>query len=190
MKKTGLIVGVVMVAMLVTVATEANAQSRLKSRHAGKSGGGFIKRTPVYGGTGADGMTQNIYQGRVNVLRTMKMASHDNYSPHRLYAYSNKGLNAGRTHAANQLQAASTPWHGNYMNWRWREPTALVVPPNSSHQTSYAWGVGQVRSNPLHHQFGRQGAGMIGGGAGSFSQTPYWPSSTEQFGIYPVRAPW
>lgn len=188
MKKSGFVIGVVMVAMLVTAATEANAQSRHKMRLS--NGRGVVTRTPVYGETGANGMTQNVYEGRVNILRNMKMAAHDNYSPHPMYAYSNRGLDAGRTHAANILQAQTTPWHGNYQNWRWRQPTALVVPPNSSYQTSYAWGVGQTRSNPLYHQFGRDSAGMGTEGAGGFSPTPYWPSSTEQFGLYPVRAPW
>lgn len=188
MKKIGLIVGVVMVAMLVIAASEANAQSRFMARHA--NGGLFGNRTPVYSGTDAEGMTLNGYQGRVNVMRSLKMASLNYYSPQPFYTYSNKGLDAGRTHTWNQKQAAETPWHGDHMNWRWREPTALLVPPTASHQTSYSWGVGQVRSNPIHHQFGRQGAGSEDGDDDAFSPTPYWPWSTEQFGIYPVRTPW
>lgn len=187
MKKMGFIVGLVMVAMLVAAATEANAQSRLRSRHAK---GSQKNRVPVYTGTDADGMTMTAYEGRVNILRSLKMASHNNnYAPQPFYTYSNKGLNAGRSHTANQNEAAGQPWHSNYMNWRWREPTALVVPPTSVYQTTYQWGVGKTRSTPIHHQFGRQNAGMSGG-AGNYSPTPYWPSSTEQFGIYPVRAPW
>lgn len=191
MKKSGFVFGIVTVAMLVTAATEVDAQSR-HQRHQMRAanGRGAIARTPVYGDPGVNGMTQNVYQGRVNILRNIKMASHDHYSPYPMYAYSNAGLAAGRTHAANIEQSSTTPWHGNYMNWKWRQPTALVVPPNTSYQTSYAWGVGQTRSNPLHHQFGRNSVGAGVGGAGGFSPTPYWPSSTEQFGIYPVRAPW
>ena len=183
--------------MLVAAATEANAQSRLRARHGkrahggiGVANGGSSNRVPVYQGTDAEGMTLNAYEGRVNILRTLKMASHNKYSPQPIYTYSNKGLNAGRSHTANQNASAGQPWHGNYMNWRWREPTALVVPPTSVYQTTYNWGVGQTRSTPIHHQFGRQNAGMSGGGAGSYSPTPYWPSSTDQFGLYPVRAPW
>ncbi len=186
MKKTGLSVGVVLFAMLVVAVAETNAQSRLHTRHAVAANG---SRIPVYAGTDANGMTLNVYEGRVNFLRTLKMASHNPYSPDPIYTYSNKGLNAGRTNTESQNIAAGQPWHDNYMNWRWREPTALVVPPTAAFQTSYSWGVGQVRSKPIHHQFGQQGAGTIGG-AGGYSPTPYWPSSTEQFGIYPVRAPW
>jgi hypothetical protein len=199
MKKMGFIVGLVMVSMLVAAATEVNAQlrsgrhshSRIGSRHAAKlAQGGNSNRVPVYTGTDAEGMTLNGYEGRVNIFRTLKMASHNPYSPQPVYTYSNRGLDAGRSHTANQNEAAGQPWHGNYMNWRWREPTALVVPPTSVYQTTYKWGVGQTRSTPIRHQFGRQNAGMTGGGAGNYSPTPYWPSSTEQFGIYPVRAPW
>ena len=190
----GVLVGV---AILAFASAEANAQlhsgthSRHGSRHAAKiAQGGDANRIPVYTGTDADGRTLNGYEGRVNIFRTLKMASHNKYSPNPVYTYSNKGLNAGRSHTWNQNQAAGQPWHGNYMNWRWREPTALVVPPTSVYQTTYAWGVGQTRSTPIYHQFGRQNAGGAGGAAGGYSPTPYWPSSTQQFGIYPVRAPW
>lgn len=198
MKKMGLTVGVVMVAVLITAATEADAQLKHRAghshaghSHAGLGGGNSANRVPVYYGTDADGMTLTAYPDRVNVLRSMKMTSHNlHYSPHPCYTYSNAGLSAGRTHTWNQNQSAQRPWHGEYMNWRWREPTALVVPPTAAYQTSYAWGVGQTRSRPIYHQFSRQSAGVGGIGGGNYSPTPYWPSSTEQFGLYPVRAPW
>ena len=182
MKKMGLTIGVVVIAVLVSSSTEADAQ--LKNRRG--------NRTPVYSGMDADGMTMSTYDKRLSLPRSLKMAAHGNpYTPEKLYTYNNTGVLAQRTHSWNQQEAAGRPWHGDYQNWRWREPTALVVPPTASYQTSYAWGVGQVRSTPIHHQFGRQDAGMIGGGGGEgFSRTPYWPSSTEQFGLYPVRAPW
>ena len=183
MNKMVLIIGLAMVATVVMSADEASAQHRSRGLLQGN--------TPVYSGTDMDGMTLNQYPGRVRLPRTLKMASHNHFSPQRVYTYSNPGLEAGRTHTWNQEEAAGRPWHGDYKNWRWGEPTALVVPPTASYQTSYAWGVGQVRSTPIHHQFGRNGAGMIGGGGGgAFSPTPYLPSSTEQFGLYPVRAPW
>lgn len=30
----------------------------------------------------------------------------------------------------------------------------------------------------------------MGEGGGMFQATPYWPSHTDQFGVYPVRSPW
>ncbi len=187
MKKISFIIGVVMIAMLVSMAADANAQSRFHSR---MSKGALGNRVPVYTTADADGMTMNGYQGRVNMARSLKMASHNSYSPAPFYTYSNRGLNACRLHHQNQTEAAQTPWHGEYMGWQWRQPTALIVPPTASYQTSYGWGVGQVKSTPIVHQFGRQSVPTSGAGAASYKKTPYWPNSTEQFGIYPVRAPW
>jgi hypothetical protein len=144
----------------------------------------------IYSGRDAAGMVMTNDVGHVNPIRSAAFALRDPYSPHPYYAYSNQGIRAGLTHQWNYQEAGYRPWHGNYNYWRWAQPTALVVPPTSAYHSSYAWGVGQVRSTPIHHQFGREGAGMIGGGQGMFSNTPYWPSSTEQFGVYPVRAPW
>ena len=186
MKKISFIIGVVMVAMLVSMAAEANAQSRFHSR---MSKGASGNRVPVYTTPDANGMTMNGYQGRVNMARSLKMASHNSYSPAPFYTYSNRGLNAGRLHHQNQTEATQSPWHGEYMGWQWRQPTALIVPPTASYQTSYGWGVGQVMSKPIVHQFGRQSE-PTSGAAASYKKTPYWPNSTEPFGIYPVRAPW
>ena len=182
MKKLTFALTAVMAATLFTSATDTQAQGLLRARRAG----------PIYYGQDAEGMVQTHDVGLVSPVRTVKMAAHDPFSPHPYYAYSNRGIDAGLTHQWNQSEAAGRPWHGDYNNWRWAEPTALVVPPTAAYHSTYAWGVGQVRSTPIHHQYGRNGAGMIGGGAdaGMFSNTPYWPSSTEQFGIYPVRAPW
>ncbi len=180
MNKTVLFLGVVIFTSVIFTTTESNAQGRFKMR-----------RGVIYSGTDVEGMTITNDVGRVSPLRSLKMASHNpHYSPEPYYTYSKRGINAGLTHGWNQQEQAARPWHGGYNYWRWGEPTALVVPPTAAFQTSYAWGVGQVRSTPIHHQFGRQDAGMIGGGAGMFSNTPYWPSSTDQFGVYPVRAPW
>ena len=121
--------------------------------------------------------------------QTLPNAARDAISPNPVYAYSNPGLRAGRTHAWNQAQANNYSWHGGYNSWRFGQPTAVVVPPTASYQSSYAWGVGQTRSTPIHHQFGR-GAGSSGGIGGGYQNSPYWPHSTNNFGYYPVRASW
>ena len=123
-----------------------------------------------------------------NPLYASYLAAQDKFSPHPYYAYTG-GVDAARTHEWNKTIAQQTPWHGGYNYWRWNAPTALVVPPTASFQSSYAWGVGQTRSMPINHQFGTMGAGG-GAGSSSFSQSPYLPSSTQQLGVYPVRAPW
>ena len=178
MNKTVLLLGVAIFTTVIVSANEAHAQT-------------ILGRGPLYAGTDIEGMTITNDVGHVGKLRSMKMASHNvHYSPQPCYTYGRRGINAGLTHGWNQQEAAARPWHGGYNYWRWGEPTALVVPPTSAYQTSYAWGVGQVRSTPIHHQYGRYDAGMIGGGEGMFANTPYWPSSTDQMGVYPVRAPW
>ena len=181
MKKMGLTLGLVMVATLVTTVTEANAQHH---RHRNS-----VNRVPIYSGTDNDGMTMTNFTGRNLPPKPLLMGMHNKYSPAPVYTYSKRGILAGRTHHWNQNEASMRPWHHNYANWKWGEPTALVVPPTASYHTTYAWGVGQVRSTPIHHQFGRSGAGTVGP-TDQYQQTPYSPSSTEQFGIYPVRAPW
>lgn len=120
------------------------------------------------------------------------LAVQDHFSPDRFYTYSSAGLDATRMNRWNGVQAQQYSWHGNYNYWRYRQPTALVVPPTAAFQTEYNWGVAQTRSLPIYHQFSQNGGGgAVGGGEGSgFSNTPYWPSSTSQFGIYPVRSPW
>lgn len=114
----------------------------------------------------------------------------DRYSPDPRYAYSRNGIDASRMNEWNQGQMGTCAWHGSNSYWRWNQPTALVVPPTAAYQSEYNWGVGQTRSIPIYHQFGAGNAGMIGGSGAGFSPTPYWPSSTSQFGVYPVRGPW
>ena len=143
----------------------------------------------LYNGFDAEGFTTTNYRRFVSPARTVRHAARDHFSPHRLYAYSNQGIRAGLTHQWNQEEALSRPWHGNYGYWRYNQPTALVVPANASYQMSYGWGVGNNRSFPIHHQFGRGSAGMTGGGPGSFGRTPLYPSHSEQMGVYSVRAP-
>lgn len=179
MKRFALLLSVTFMATLFLEVAESNGQRLRRSRGV------------IYAGQDIEGLTQAHDVGLVTPPRTAKMAAHDPYSPRPYYAYSNRGIESGLIHQWNNSEAASRPWHGGYSHWRWDEPTALVVPPTSAYHTTYAWGVGQVRSTPIHHQFGRGNAGMIGGGGqGQFSRTPYWPSSTDQFGVYPVRAPW
>ncbi|MEM9943723.1 MAG: hypothetical protein AAF939_19325 [Planctomycetota bacterium] len=181
MKLKGIVVCLTAFTLGLLAYSESQAQlgSRLLHR------GGVI-----YGGKDAEGMVMAEYSGRIGIPKTIKMAAGNKFSPQRIYTYSNNGLAAQHTHQWNQEQAAGLSWHDNYSYWRFGTPTALVVPPTASYETEYAWGVGQTRSTPIHSQFGRMGAGMIGGGAGGAQQAPYWPSSTRQYGIYPVRAPW
>ena len=137
-----------------------------------------------------DGLLQPT-QEYVRPIRTLKAASHDRFSPDPIYSYSNGGLLSVDIQNWNNSQQNVYPWHGGYQNWRFETPTALVVPPTAGYQSSYAWGVGQTRSTPIHHQFGRGGGAFGGGGNGTgFATTPYWPHSTDNFGIYPVRGPW
>jgi hypothetical protein len=86
-----------------------------------------------------------------------------------------------------QQYASGRPWHGNYYYQGTGQPTALVVPPNSVMHQTYSWGVSRNYSLPIYHQFGYQGMPSAGG---AFFATPIWPSNTQQFGVYPVRAPW
>lgn len=130
----------------------------------------------------------------LNPLHTMHLASQDHFSPQPLYTYGPAGLDATRMDYWNRNYGApQNSWHGNYSYWRWGQPTALVVPPTAAFQTEYNWGVGQTRSVPIYHQFtGGAGAGHGVGAAqgGGYHGHPYWPQSTSQFGIYPVRGPW
>ncbi|AMV32715.1 hypothetical protein VN12_11370 [Pirellula sp. SH-Sr6A] len=85
-------------------------------------------------------------------------------------------------------QSMNQPWHGEYYWLRTGQPTALIVPPTVTMQSNYSWGVSQNTMTPIYHQF--SGKASNGGGGGVFKATPYWPSHTDQFGVYPVRGPW
>ncbi len=129
----------------------------------------------------------------LNPVQAAALAARDHYSPQPLYAYSSAGLDATRMDYWNRQQAMQYSWHGGYNYWKYGAPTALVVPPTAAFQTEYNWGVAQTRTLPIYPQFTQSGA-IAGGpglvGPGQFANTPYWPSSTSQFGIYPVRGPW
>jgi hypothetical protein len=87
-------------------------------------------------------------------------------------------------------------WHAPYAYTPYGWPTALVVPPTAHMQTSYGWGVTNSQMTPIWHQFGPSAGnpeglmGPPGVFAGPLYPTPYWPSHTDQFGVYYVRAPY
>jgi hypothetical protein len=96
-----------------------------------------------------------------------------------------------RPHRIAYVHSSQEPWHGNYYNVQQGAPIALVVPPTAASMAAWSWGVSQSEVRPLYHQYGRAYQGGAGGGGyNPYLPTPYWPSHTDQFGIYPVRAPW
>lgn len=183
--KRNLVLGAVLAVAVALIGATAQAQCAT-----GNCGGG-------YGGgvVGADGLTQPVCPGtRCGYhprIYTPLYAARDHFSPSPVYAYSRHGVDAARTNVWNQQQMQQYAWHAQYAHWRWNQPTALVVPPTAAFQSEYNWGVGQTRSLPIYHQFGFNNPGVAGGVApGTYPSTPYWPSSTSQFGVYPVRGPW
>lgn len=84
---------------------------------------------------------------------------------------------------------ANTQWHGGYAHPYWKQPVALIAPPNANMQTSYSWGVGRTRMVPTYHQFTRPYVAP-GGGVGTGSAAPNWPVSTGHQGVYYIRGPW
>lgn len=102
----------------------------------------------------------------------------------------NHGKPASRADRMGRYYAAQRPWHGDYAYTPYGTPIALVVPPNSKMHTSWSWGVAQTEVVPIYHQFFRDYPGEMAGGAWPYYPTPYWPSHTDQFGVYPVRGPW
>lgn len=215
MKKAFLTLGVCLAAMLMSADfswaqcdtgcdTGYSSGGRLGRLRGGFGGGGLSGLKAKLGSvnylnpgyTGAqgimndEGMVQPVPGANTNPLAAVKRGLSDPFTPNRIYAYSETGVEAGYTHDWNQQQMQSYPWHGGYNYWKYERPTALVVPPTAGFQTEYAWGVAQTRSMPIYHQF-RPGGGMSGGGGGMGAQnSPYWPSSTDQMGVYPVRGPW
>jgi hypothetical protein len=91
---------------------------------------------------------------------------------------------------AMRAKARTIPWHGAYYDLQWGEPVALVVPPTAEKQTHYRWGVTHTEVTPIFHEFGRRNPGPAASGEWGFAPQPYWPSSTNQFGVYYVRGPW
>ncbi len=169
------------IAVVVLTASLASAQCST----GGCYGGGAV---------GPDGLTQPTCpangRGYHPRIYTPIYANRDHFAPQPLYTYGRAGVDASRTNVWNQQQMQQYAWHGEYAYWRWNQPTALVVPPTAAFQSEYNWGVGQTRSLPIYHQFGFNHPGVVGGSAGQFPHAPYWPSSTSQLGVYPVRGPW
>ncbi len=181
--------GFMALAALVLTASQAFAQCSSCGTSGGYAGGNML------GGGVSNDMTMptcpETRTGYPRIDQRLRYAHQDHFSPHPVYAYSRPGINAQRVDEWNKIQGQANAWHGDNSYWRWGAPTALVVPPTAAYQSEYNWGVGQTRSMPINHQFGYGNAGVIsGGGYGTYQNAPYWPSSTRQFGIYPVRAPW
>jgi hypothetical protein len=81
-------------------------------------------------------------------------------------------------------------WHHDYYDPAWApQPHALVVPPTTHRHVEYNWGVAGTENLPIRHQFNRGYYGEVYGG-GAFAPTPPQPTSTHQFGVYYIRAPW
>lgn len=110
---------------------------------------------------------------------------------HHRYLQSRNAAHAEYTHYWNMYHAAQSPWHGPYYHHAWGRPLALVVPPTSDNQVKWGWGVGATEIVPLYHQFQRGNPATYPPDAWNrFRPQPYWPSHTDQFGVYPVRGPW
>ena len=86
--------------------------------------------------------------------------------------------------------AGMRPWNQPYRHTQYGRPVSLVVPPTANRQTHYNWGVTGTMVTPIYHQYGRSYMGEGGYTEGDMRSTPYWPSSTDQFGVYYIRGPW
>lgn len=86
--------------------------------------------------------------------------------------------------------ATHSPWHAPYYHTAFGKPVSLVVPPIANLQTHYNWGVSGTTMTPIYHQYARPYPAGFGAPEGAFRPTPFWPSSTDQFGVYYIRAPW
>lgn len=89
-----------------------------------------------------------------------------------------------------QCRASRRPWHGNYYHVTYRQPMALIVPPTAEYVSNYSWGPSGTTVSRIDHQFQRPYPGEFYGGGSMMMPPPVWPSSTRQFGVYPVRGPW
>lgn len=83
-------------------------------------------------------------------------------------------------------RAAAQNWYGGYYHTAWNQPVALVTPPRVRYQHHYNWGVSNTRITRIDSRFGSSAPGYSGV---QLQPTPLWPSSTDQFGVYPVRGP-
>ncbi len=94
-------------------------------------------------------------------------------------------------------RAMTQSWHAGYYHTGWGAPVAMVVPPTARMQTRMGWGVSQSTVTPIYHQFERPypsamtaDGTVMPGPCAPLYPTPRWPSHTDQFGVYYVRAPW
>jgi hypothetical protein len=139
-------------------------------------------------------MSSGSHKKMIRTLILFAIAAATLFSADRSFAQSPRGSRLGawyptsRGDALARSFADQRPWHGNFYYLQTGQPTALVVPPTATMSMNYSWGVSQNTMMPNYHQFGRGASN--GGGGGLFQATPYWPSHTDQFGVYPVRAPW
>lgn len=95
-----------------------------------------------------------------------------------------------RADATAARHAAHHAWNRGYYHTSWGQPLAYVVPPTAHLETRWGWGVGQNTMTPIYHRFGRAYPGEITGDGNYHHPTPYWPSHTDQFGVYYIRGPW
>lgn len=110
---------------------------------------------------------------------------------HQEYLQSRTAGQAEYTDYWNRYHARQSPWHGHYNHHRWGRPLALVVPPTADNQVKWGWGVGATNVVPIYHQFHRGNPATYPPSVWKrFKTQPYWPSHTDQFGVYPVRGPW
>jgi len=127
-------------------------------------------------------------------IHGMDKASREARKAERQYYHSlkgNKAQYAQFAHQWNMYHAMQTPWNGPYYHTEWGRPLALVVPPTAAMQTRWGWGVGQTTATPIYHQFARPYPGPYEQDPNmQFSPTPWWPSHTDQFGVYYIRGPW
>ena len=80
-------------------------------------------------------------------------------------------------------------WHGAYSYTPYGAPTALVVPPNARRHSDYNAGDPSVYSSRINGRFRRAPSTYQGGYQTGGLGTPYWPTDTNQFGVYYVREP-
>ena len=110
---------------------------------------------------------------------------------HQQYLLSRTAGHAEYTHRWNLYHANQSPWHGGYYNAAWGRPLSLVVPPTADNQVKWGWGVGATTMTPIYHQFGRGNPTTYPQESWRrFRPKPYWPTHTDQFGVYYVRGPW
>lgn len=95
---------------------------------------------------------------------------------------------AVRVRAATR-RAPTTTWHGGYYDAAWGMPVGVVVPPKPRTQTNWGAGVGGTTVTPIVPRFSPGDPGLSIYRRSDFQPTPPWPSNTNQFGDYYIRAP-